>query len=57
MLVGASEPRLESKQRGGTDIASSKFFSAIALLPSALSASAMTSCVIGESLEVVYLIL
>jgi hypothetical protein len=26
-------------------------------LPSALSASAMTSCVIGESLEVVYLIL
>jgi hypothetical protein len=39
--VDSSMPRLESKQRGSTYIASSKFFSAIALLPSALSASAM----------------
>jgi hypothetical protein len=55
MLVDSNKLRLESKQRGSTYIASSKFFSAMALLPSALSASAIASCSIREILGVVYL--
>jgi hypothetical protein len=42
LRVDSNKSRLESKQRGSTHIASSKFFSAMALLPSALSASAIS---------------
>ncbi len=50
LRVVLNVPRLESKQRGSTHIASSKFFSAMALLPSALSASAISRYVTGNSL-------
>jgi len=56
MRPDSSKLRQESKQRGSTHIASSKFFSAMALLPSALSASAMVNSDIEESLECAYLI-
>jgi hypothetical protein len=48
--VDSNKSRLESKQRGSTHIASSKFFSAMALLPSALSASAISRYDTGNSL-------
>jgi uncharacterized phage-associated protein len=46
--------RTGSKQRGSTHIASSKFFSAMALLPSALSASAMMSLKLERVLRVFF---
>ena len=56
MLVDSRKVGVESKQRGSTHIASSKFFSAMALLPSALSASAMASMLVERVLSEFYLI-
>ena len=50
LLSDSTNLGLESKQRGSTHIASSKFFSAMALLPSALSASAMASMLVERDL-------
>ena len=51
LRVDSNKSRLESKQRGSTHIASSKFFSEMALLPSALSASAISRYDTGNSLD------